>query len=465
MSTTKLAFLIQRIGSESSAERRHADRKRDEVIAPACAAEGYELVRADQFSTASLIEPITSALSTATLVVADLGTPPWNQNVLVEVGFRLARGLPIIFVADVDATPEALPIHLQHKRIIHITQDNAQRSIDLLRRYLREQQGKSTAWESDYPLVEFFLPLDGQGTARFIDVNQAAARLYGFTTIDELLSTPLEKADQQLHGYMPDNHRTAFIDDQAVLAAAAVRRDRRNPVTASIPAWIYRGHPIQDQLGHVYWPVLLQHKFAKDDGGLVLRVAFLDVTKWESRVLREREPDSVLKLPGIFRSRPFAYNVFLSYNSSDHAHASALRTVLERMGLRVWMDDPDLPRTEHLTKTLLRSMANSRVILAMIGTQGFGPWQQNIELTTQLQGILKERRPFALVLLAELSRTDNPDLWLDYVPKEFRAAFSDQPRFFLPPLQDLKSRASERLSFHDGIVRVLVEAIETSFEP
>lgn len=474
---SKLAFLIQGFGKEGSEQRRRADLKKAEIIAPACEAEGYHLMRADEFSTASITEPITSALATSALVVADLGSLPWNQNVLVEVGFRLATGRPMVFVADVEPDKTTLPTHLQDRRIIalpeSLTDDAIGRLRDVIKERQREQQqlesgSESPNWQSDYPLIEFFAPLTGGKPPYFVMVNEAAAALYGFDTADELLSVSVEEADEKLQGYMPETHREQFRDDQGKLWGAAIKPGRKEPVMARVPAWIYRQHRVKDRQNHVYWPVMLQHKFTRDktgaEQGVLMRVAFIDVTRWQSEAVLHSEPDSVIELPGYFRVRPFKHHIFLSYNAKDVDQVRVLHTILKRIGLRVWFDEYDMLQTGAMTKTLLREMADSRMVMAVLGTGGLGGWQESVELSSKLLGVLRNDQPFALLLLEGVQDPRRPDLWLSYLPTEFQDPFRDRLRLDLPKLSELDVLAKKGVSFQDRVVRLLLEAIDQSFQ-
>src|SRR5262249_4316082 len=129
-SSLKKAFIIQAVGSAGSAVRGRADRGLQLIIDPACQETGYEAVRASDLHTKTIAEPIISALNTHPLVIADLAAPPWNSNVLMEVGFRLATGRPIVFLADTDPKPELLPLHLRNVRI-HTIDPSGQRKDDV----------------------------------------------------------------------------------------------------------------------------------------------------------------------------------------------------------------------------------------------------------------------------------------------------------------------------------------------
>ena len=152
----KHAFIIQAVDSEGS--RQCADRVLKSIIDPACEATGYEAVRANDLQAKTIAEPIISALNTHPLVIADLAAPPWNPNMLMEVGFRLATGRPILFLADADPKPEILPLQLRNARIHIINSATPERAdveslIELINKYSKEVN----SWESDYPVIEFSL--------------------------------------------------------------------------------------------------------------------------------------------------------------------------------------------------------------------------------------------------------------------------------------------------------------------
>ena len=115
----KNALIIQAVGSDGSETRLRADRVLQSIIEPACRATGYEAVRLDDLDTKTIAEPIISALFTYPLAIADLAAPPWIPNELMEVGFRLATGRPIVLLADTDPKPGLLPLHLRNV-CIHI---------------------------------------------------------------------------------------------------------------------------------------------------------------------------------------------------------------------------------------------------------------------------------------------------------------------------------------------------------
>src|SRR5262245_3688274 len=196
----KQAFVIQHVGRQISEERRRAERVMNSIIQPACKKTGYEPVRADQLPAKSIVVPIISALSASHMVITDLGSPPWKANVLMEIGFRLANGRPIVFLSDIEPDPSILPLHLQDKRILQINFDQpVQDNITSLCEYIKDQErDMDEGWQSDYPIVEFSVPLQNPKEACFIYANQAAAMLYGVDDRSDLLAMSVEDADDQL---------------------------------------------------------------------------------------------------------------------------------------------------------------------------------------------------------------------------------------------------------------------------
>jgi hypothetical protein len=83
----KHAFIIQAVDGDGSHQR--ADRVLRSIIGPACAATGYEAVRANDLQAKTIVEPIISALNTHPLAIADLAACLVNQSGIRAVfGFR-----------------------------------------------------------------------------------------------------------------------------------------------------------------------------------------------------------------------------------------------------------------------------------------------------------------------------------------------------------------------------------------
>lgn len=86
-----------------------------DVIRPVCEANGYTVVRADDFHTSGqIIEDVTQSIRTASLIIADV--TPDNPNVFYELGFAHAIGKPTVLLSD--RKRERLPFDISGLRTI-----------------------------------------------------------------------------------------------------------------------------------------------------------------------------------------------------------------------------------------------------------------------------------------------------------------------------------------------------------
>jgi hypothetical protein len=400
------------------------------------------------------------------LVIADLGSPPWNDNVLMEIGSRLAIGRPIVFFADIEPKPKKLPLHLQHRQILSINSDEpTEDNIQQLCKYIKGQQGRMYGWRSDYPIVEFRVPLNDPDAASFIYANQAAAELYGVDDPEELLEMSVSDADDKLKSFMPDGQREAFHDDQVRLFGIILAPGSRSPAMARVPAWLLKHAKSGQHNTRLYWPILLQHKSYNSpppdqDNSIVMRVAFVDVSEWDAHGPDSRDSSSVVKIPNIFRDRRFKYDVFLSYNSQDHEIVRELAVALRRFGLHVWLDEDNLSDQRGLVAALKRAMFESRIIAAVIGKNGLGLWQEEVELQGALLKILRGTGPFVLLLLNDVTVENNH--WLQHVPIEYRDVLQNRQYVQLPNLDELRSLINDDtrlLEFVKRMVRLLAHPL------
>lgn len=453
--------MIQHIGSPRSKPRLRAERMMKRLIVPACKKTGYDAIRADQFPTQSILEPIVSALATSPLVIADLGRPPWNVNVLVEVGFRLATGRPVVFLADVEPVPNDLPLHLQGRRILPIDcEEPTAAHVSSLCDYIKHQQQEMYGWKSHYPIFEFKVPQGSAADASFVFANQAAVELYGLSNLDELLAMSVCEADARLKRYMPVKHRKAFAADQDKLFAQAISFLNQSPAMPSIPAW-FNSHPKLEYNGRAFCPILLQHKFSPEqDSSIVMRVAFVDVTEWDAHGPDCRDLSSVVRIPNIFQDRRYKYDVFLSYNSHDRETVRELANALRRCKLEVWFDEHNLVDQRGLYEELKTALSDSRIIAAVLGPNGFGPWQERKELADEFQSIVEGGRSFVLLPLSDLPVEDGR--WLLSVPRAYKAALRNKLYVPLPTvdeLRDVMTNPNRPLRLAERMVELLARAI------
>ena len=190
------------------------------IIEPACGATGYEAVRANDLDTKTIAEPIISALNTHPLAIADLAAPPWDPIVLMNVGFRLATGRPIVFLADTDPKPGLLPLQLRNVRIHTIDPVNPREAdVESLIKSIQRYGPDVNYWESDYPTIEFSISFRSPDDSRFIFANDKAAQLYGLQHPEELIGGPVNEVDPRLKDFVPDEeyYKEYQKDQDAIL--------------------------------------------------------------------------------------------------------------------------------------------------------------------------------------------------------------------------------------------------------
>ena len=111
----KTCFVVSIIGNENSAEREHANNVLDYIIKPAVSDE-FDVLRADTLYHSDKIDSkILEYLRTSDLVIADLTNN--NPNVFLEVGYRMALGLPTIYL--IQKSEQKLPFDIQSINVIH----------------------------------------------------------------------------------------------------------------------------------------------------------------------------------------------------------------------------------------------------------------------------------------------------------------------------------------------------------
>ena len=159
---TKNLFVISPVGDPDSDIRQQADLILEDYIRPAAekAAENYSVYRDDGQHEPRIMEVIIRALERDPMVIAYLGYPPWNPNVMWEVGFRLATYRPIVLLTHVNTE---LPFDLLDYRCVELPPyDKLERKdkvrdtriINQIAEALEEQNRSRHIWQSAYAVAE-----------------------------------------------------------------------------------------------------------------------------------------------------------------------------------------------------------------------------------------------------------------------------------------------------------------------
>lgn len=98
--------------------------------------------------------------------------------------------------------------------------------------------------------------------------------------------------------------------------------------------------------------------------------------------------------------QPVRFDVFLSHDSRDKPAVRELKAALERHGLKVWLDEDELPPGRNWQPLLAAAIRDCRSIAAVIGQDGLGPWEDE-EIQAALKLAVGDKRPVIPVLLAD----------------------------------------------------------------
>jgi hypothetical protein len=378
------AFIVQAVGDPGSETRARADHVFKRLVLRACARTGYRPVRAHEIDSPTVTEPIISALSTHTLVIADLGSGPcWNPNVMIELGFRLATAKPVVTLIDGQVDDSELPLHLRNLRHVAVDPSQPEKSVvDLISRIHRLESDTVTerAWTSGFPMIDFSFSTVLGGASQYIQANLCAARLYGCSHPDQLIGRSLDEMDKKLQSYMNRDIVKAFTDDQtriinAILASFVSGKKIEVP-SVRVPLWL-ANHPEPEFRARVFLPMVVNYKKDEREKTIVMRVAFVDISEWLARDCQMRTATEFF-LPGLFRSKCHS-DLFLCYDADDFDTAVQARQLLQRVGLRVWWADANYSANDDRflkVRTLRDGLARSRIAVVVLGANGRGRWSR-----------------------------------------------------------------------------------------
>ena len=411
----KKAFIIQSIGEEGTQDRERADRIFEDLIRPACTAAGFDAERGDKYSAKSITEPIISTLFGHPLAVADLGNlSSVSPSVMIEVGFRISTGRPLLFLADAPL-PADVPPHLPKKGILAIDPDNPRASLDDLALSISacssadKEQGKTQGWISEHPWVDWRLRLDSPSV--YLNANEKAASLYGLDNVNEIIGQPVADVDERLYELMDQEYKEAFVKEQeAVIGRIIGSLNKREPLKSAainLPL-IFSNHPRTDMLSTIHLPVITNYKY-DPPSSVVFRTVFLRIDDWCAKDLAERNIAD-RKLPALFvGSRHYANDFFLCYETPDFQKAQQLKKILTKSEFKVWWpsDQHTMPKDRNVKPDKLKTgLAQSRIAAVLVGTGDRERWGKG-ELDDALYKHCELRKPVIFFLLSGA-----PDNWL-----------------------------------------------------
>jgi class 3 adenylate cyclase len=268
----------------------------EKLVVPACKRANFLPRRADRIPGPDRIAVIKEQLAAAPLVVAYLGqpVPHWNADVILEVGFRLATGKPLVMIHEapppsadgsVPSLKALLPFYLLHRTTVEVAAQ-PQQSLDRLvaEINLAQHDRPEGKWSSTHPKVELqFTNL--RTDVRLNEVSPAAKELFGLE--NEMETHQLVGVLERIRERMDEVQFKAYLREQSEILAkiqaegagfASVDDGQTLPL-ARVPI-IFKNNtgmhePDRKPQGHL--PVLL--RYSLDRGMIKLRTLFIPVSE------------------------------------------------------------------------------------------------------------------------------------------------------------------------------------------
>ncbi|HVQ77051.1 MAG TPA: class I SAM-dependent methyltransferase [Candidatus Binatia bacterium] len=276
------AFMITPMGQPGSPERARSRFVYEQLVAPACArlVPRCIVVHPDDQAGSDVWADISNTLFSADHVLAYLGLAPWNPNVMVEVGYRLATGKPLVILA-----PRGLPFDLANRRTVMLPEDPAAMSgadidaaIDKIVQLMAERETQDLGWADLRPTATIELDLRDVPVKehRVGDASQQTADLFDLPRT-HLIGMGPEDLMEHLGSLMDREQHEAFLQEQALLYGQAdMLSVARRPVYAEVPIFMTK-HSNPAYFHRAFLPAILTHERVEDR--LLTRVVYLDVSR------------------------------------------------------------------------------------------------------------------------------------------------------------------------------------------
>jgi TIR domain len=347
------------MGPARSAVRKRADYVLNTYIKPACEQAGYEALRADQGVGRDICKGTTTALENAPMAVAYMGPTPdslsgsggcnWNANVMIEIGYRLASRLPLIFLCDQNSQGELpdLPLILTALNVIPLPppdpppdRNSEKDIIDSLVRQFADEERTGRTLVSIHPVAAINAASSKDMSAKnllYTAASDIANQL--FFGNPGLVGRTLDQFYDELQRRMHPAQYRAFKYDQnnaRNLLKLRATGEGENPSFASVPI-VFEKHENPYFNNRAFLPIIVQD-YRTGDGldWYNLRVLYLNVTTATEKVQDESSGDEYYichlnpvvdkKLPPLNEYRPI--RIFLSYRTENRLNVETVYKLL-----------------------------------------------------------------------------------------------------------------------------------------
>lgn len=281
-------FMITPLGEPNAPERAQSDWIFRNLVSPACArlVPRCLVVHPLEQIGSDIWADIANTLFSADHVIAYLGMPPWNPNVMVEVGYRLATGKPLVILA-----PRVnLPFDLSNRRTVMLpalpadpdeqppmSEDDIRKSVDDIVRLMTERETQDIGW-GGRPIATIAIDLR-EGTVkehRVGDASPETAELFDLPRA-QLIGMSPEDLIQHLGSLMDERQHEAFVEEQGRLYAQAdALGAAKRPLYAEVPIFLTR-HRDPWYFHRAFLPAVLMRERVED--WLLTKVVYIDVSR------------------------------------------------------------------------------------------------------------------------------------------------------------------------------------------
>ena len=193
---------------------------------PACERAGFSAERADQQLCHDIAEGIVTSLGIAPMVIAYLGSPPWNENVILELGYRLATRLPMVIMCDEqpDHSNFTLPFQLTTMRVEKVPAcEDVEETLrdEIVARtaeIMRAEARRSTTLACNQAIAVIHAPAGAFSGREAVYANASSRAMQLFGADGQLVGRTLEQFVEDRKNDMPDYQFKTFCWEQERLA-------------------------------------------------------------------------------------------------------------------------------------------------------------------------------------------------------------------------------------------------------
>jgi hypothetical protein len=466
LTTWKACFVISPIGADDSPERQRADHVLDTYIAPACKSEGYGASRADEDFAQSIRDGIVTSLDRAPMCIAYLGAPPWNDNVMVELGYRIAARLPVVLLCDAAAGGEHLPYLVHDRRVIELPRADQESELKIasvrtkiataIKAVASDFASQTIQSALPVAIIHSFQPRDGSPLDPkkmiYVRASEQATEIFGIRQGGEthLAGKTMCEFLENLKYRMTRSQYQAFIDSQGGARSEYSTRlgqGAEPPPTVDVPI-VFKWHPVKKYVGRAFLPIITEDFRARDNGWSSLRVLYLDVTSAKDLHAGSDEGSyyvcKVIKSdPPVDPEKPKPITLFLSHNSAEW---NSISPFFERLAdftpwIEPWVDRKEIMVGGRFVADIGAIIDRVEVAFIFLGPNGIGNFQRlEIEslvnelsrrtdvrlLPIYLDGYNAQDLPAQLRLIRDLSAVPLNTMSDDYLADFFYRSFPDR---------------------------------------